>query len=750
MRAAAAMVSEASPGFARVIPELTLDKTFDYAIPVAWMGRLQPGHRVRVPFGPRKILAYVVDLVEQPEVAVCKEIEAVTEEEPLLPASLLELARWMAEYYCSDLPTVLRAMLPEPVRSKPDGHLERLWVQVASGLNEAEVAERLKRARSQWRAWQAVQARGGGWLADLVRESGVGPAAWKGLAEKGLVHLGRQRRERIPFRGEVVNDSAIGLNPDQAKALEVIVESLNLAGSPRPILLQGVTGSGKTEVYLQALAKCLEMGRSGIVLVPEIALTPQTIGRFRERFEASGVGMAVLHSRLSAGERHDQWHRVRTGRARVVIGARSAVFAPVRDLGLVVVDEEHEASYKQEETPFYHARDVAVLRASKEGAVVVLGSATPSLESVWNARQDKYRLVRLPKRIDGAEMPVIHIVDLRKERKKMPGSFWLTRRLCQAVIDRAQKGEQSLLYLNRRGFATSVQCENCGHVEMCPHCSVPLTYHKASGRLRCHLCDYVNPLARVCPKCSFDQRGLVGAGTQRIEEVVAQALPGLRWRRVDSDSMGGRDALETTLADFAAGKLDLLIGTQMIAKGLHLPGVTCVGIISVDAALNLPDFRASERVFQQIVQVAGRAGRGGVAGEVFIQTHTPFHPAISFGRHHDVDGFLDQELEYRREFNYPPFRRLVLLTFRGPGETKTEWCAAQAAKALAAAVPEGVEVGEVAPAPVAKWKDAYRFQILIKTGSVREVLPHLRRQVAGVTWPDGVVATLNVDPVALM
>ncbi len=750
MSAAGSTGSDGPAGFARVIPELTLDKTFDYAIPAGWIGRLQPGHRVRVPFGPRKILAYVVDLVGTPEVAACKEIEGVTEEEPLLPPSLLGLARWLADYYCSDLPTALRIMLPEPVRSKPDGHLERLWVQVPDGLTEEEAAERLKRAKSQWRAWQAAKAAGGGWLADLCRETGLGAAAWKGLAEKGLIHLGRQRRERIPFRGAVVADPALALNPAQAGALEVIVSGLGQPGPHAPILLQGVTGSGKTEVYLQALARCLELGQSGLVLVPEIALTPQTIGRFRERFEGAGIGLAVLHSRLSAGERHDQWHRVRTGRARIVIGARSAVFAPIRDLGLVVVDEEHEPSYKQEETPFYHARDLAVVRARREGAVVVLGSATPSLESAWNARQGKYRLVRLPERIDGAELPVIHVVDLRKERKKRPGSFWLTRPLCDAVQDRAKRKEQSLLYLNRRGFATSVQCENCGHVEMCPHCSVPLTFHKTRGQLRCHLCDYVAPIARTCPKCGFDQRGLVGAGTQRIEEVVAEALPGLRWKRVDSDSMGGRDTLEETLGEFAAGKLDLLIGTQMIAKGLHLPGVTCVGIISVDAALNLPDFRASERVFQQIVQVAGRAGRGGVTGEVFIQTHTPFHPAISFGRHHDVDGFIDQELEYRREFGYPPFRRAILVTFRGPGEAKTLWCAEQAVKALTAVVPAGVEVGEVAPAPVAKWKDAFRFQTLIKTGSVREVLPHLRRHVAGVTWPEGVMVTINVDPINLM
>lgn len=742
--------SGAAARFARVIPELTLDKTFDYAIPADWVGRLRPGHRVLVPFGPRKIHAYVVELVAQADVERCKEIEAVTEEEPLVPEELLGLAEWMAEYYCSDLATVLRVMLPEPVRVGSEGHLERLWVEPVSAVDEAEVVARLKRARSQQRAWQAVQARGGAWLAELQRETGLGAAAWKGLAAKGLIRVGRQRRERTPWRGGVSGDEALILNRGQAAALEVIVEHLGRPGPHMPVLLHGVTGSGKTEVYLQALARCLEVGRSGLVLVPEIALTPQTIGRFRERFERAGVGLAVLHSRLSAGERHDQWHRVRAGQARIVIGARSAVFAPLRDLGLVVVDEEHEGSYKQEETPFYHARDVAIVRARREGAVAVLGSATPSLESVWNVRRGKYRLVRLPERIDGAQLPVIHVVDLRRERKKRPGAFWLTRPLCEAVQDRVKRGEQSLLYLNRRGFATSVQCEHCGHVEMCPHCSVPLTYHKARGQLRCHLCEHTAVLQRKCPECGFDQRGLVGAGTQRIEEVVAEALPGLRWRRVDSDSMSGKDALEETLAEFAAGKLDVLIGTQMIAKGLHVPRVTCVGIVSVDAALNLPDFRAAERVFQQIVQVAGRAGRGGLAGEVFIQTHAPFHPAISFGRHHDVEGFIEQELEWRRQLGYPPFRRAVLVTFRGPGEAKTLWCAQQAAKGLAGAGLRGVEVGDPVPAPVAKWKDAYRFQIFIKADSIREVLPVLRRCVGEVVWPEGVLATVNVDPVNLL
>jgi primosomal protein N' (replication factor Y) len=748
-RAFARYSSPVPQPFARIVPELTLDKTFDYAIPEPLQGRLRPGHRVRVPFGNRKILGYVVELLEHAEVENCRSLESLVEETPLISSALLSLARWMIDYYCSDLPSVLKVMLPEPVRSRPEGHLERLWVSLPPGLNRQEVAGHLRRAKTQWRAWQAVEESHGGWLADLIKQTGIGPAAWKALADRGFVRLGRQTKERTPFAGSVPASQPLTLNPEQAAALKIILKSLTEPSS-QPILLQGVTGSGKTEIYLQALAACLAQGGNALILVPEISLTPQTIARFRERFEAAGVEVAVLHSQLSGGERHDQWHRIRNGQARIVIGARSAVFAPLVNLRLIIVDEEHEPSYKQEESPFYHGRDTAVLRAKLEKACIVLGSATPSLESIHNVRTGKYLHARLTKRIDGARLPIIHIVDLRRSRKKNPGTFWLTRPVCEAIEDRAKRGEQSLLYLNRRGFATSVQCPNCGHVEYCPHCSVPLTFHKLKNVLRCHLCDHVQPMATHCPACEFEVRDYFGAGTQRIEDVLAAALPGLRWKRVDSDSMKGRDILEETLRDFANGKLDVLIGTQMIAKGLHIPSVTCVGIVSVDSALNLPDFRAAERVFQQIVQVAGRAGRGGLSGEVFIQTHTPFHPAISFGRHHDVDGFLDHELTYRREYNYPPYTRAVLITFRGVSDTKTAWCAQQAAKKLKECAPPNTDVGEVAPAPIAMLKDFHRFQILLRTSNVRELVPFLRQEVTAITWPEGVRATVNVDPINLM
>src|SRR5262249_34499896 len=442
--------------------------------------------------------------------------------------------------------------------------------------------------------------------------------------------------ERDPHADEqFIATTSLELNEEQAVALNKIGEALAAPENAKPILLHGVTGSGKTEIYLQAIRVALERGRSAIVLVPEISLTPQTVERFKSRFAEMHQVVAVLHSHLSHGERHDEWHKIHSGRARIVIGARSAVFAPLKDVGLIIVDEEHETTYKQEEAPRYHARDVAVVRAKIEKCAVVLGSATPSLESYHNATTGKYELLALTQRVDDQRMPLMRIVDLRQERRKEKIAPILSEKLSQAIADRLEKREQAILFLNRRGFSTSLLCSNCGEARNCPNCSVALTFHRHMARLSCHLCGHTAAVPKKCPACGKDALIYAGFGTEKVESIVSQLFPKANVRRMDADSMTRKEAYRETLRSFRAGKIDILAGPQMTAKGLHSPNVTLVGIINADVAFHLPDFRAGERTFQLLTQVAGRAGRGERPGEVFVQTYTPFSPSIQFARHHD-------------------------------------------------------------------------------------------------------------------
>ena len=453
----------------------------------------------------------------------------------------------------------------------------------------------------------------------------------------------------------------------------------NRQNSSHVFLLHGVTGSGKTEIYLQALAHALEQGKGAIVLVPEISLTPQTVERFKARFSSGKLQtlVAVLHSHLSTGERHDEWHKIRQGRARIVIGARSAIFAPVEPLGLIIVDEEHEHTYKQEEAPRYHARDVAIMRGQMEGAVVVLGSATPSLESYYNCKKGKYTLLELPERVDNQKMPHVRVVDMRQAAYKEKGPPIFSPQLKEAITQRLERGEQTILFLNRRGYSTALQCPKCGYVAQCPNCSLALTYHRIEQKLSCHICGHNEKVPSVCPnpKCKNPAIRYAGTGTQKVEELLGKLFPTARVRRMDADTMKRKDDYRKTLGDFRAGKIDILVGTQMIAKGLHFPNVTLVGIIYADLALHQPDFRAGERTFQLLTQVAGRAGRGDVEGEVFVQAFAPFHPAIQYARRHDFTGFYEQEMEFREQLKYPPLSRVALLTLKGRNEDKVKFSA---------------------------------------------------------------------------
>jgi primosomal protein N' (replication factor Y) len=554
----------------------------------------------------------------------------------------------------------------------------------------------------------------------------------------------------------ILRTSPLDPMPEQAEALRRIAAVVDRCASAagdsggagrHVVLLYGITGSGKTEVYLQAIAHARRLGRGAIVLVPEISLTPQTVELFVARF---GEEVAVLHSRLSDGERHDEWHRIQAGQAPIVVGARSAVFAPVSPLGIVIVDEEHEPSYKQDESPRYHARDVAVMRGRLERCAVVLGSATPSLESWVNARNGKYELARLPRRVDDRKLPVMRIVDMRVETQAQGKVSLLSRPLVEAIRARLDKAQQVILFLNRRGFASSLTCPKCGFVAQCDSCSVAFTYHRVDERLLCHICGSARPVPPNCPKCGDAAFRFAGAGTQRVESVVRLCFPHAKVQRMDADTTSRRHAHADILGDFRVGKTDILIGTQMIAKGLHFPNVTLVGVVNADMGLNLPDFRAGERSFQLFAQVAGRAGRGEVPGEVIVQTSTPFHNAIQAARRLDFEGFCDQEMEFRRELGYPPFGRLTCVTFKGRNEARVAFLAGAFGDKWRGLVSPRVTVAAACPAPLAKAKEHYRFQVMARGPSARELADPLRETVRQVPMPPDVTCAVDVDAVDLL
>jgi primosomal protein N' (replication factor Y) len=604
-------------------------------------------------------------------------------------------------------------------------------------------------------------------LQKLLELAGTTNDTVRRLEDKGLVVIENQVSERDPYEHEnILPSENLVLNPEQAKALTIInqaLDSLNEEGGtqkaeskPGTFLLHGVTGSGKTEVYLQALAHTLEQGKGAIVLVPEISLTPQTVERFKARFSSGKCQtlVAVLHSHLSSGERHDEWHKIRQGRARIVIGARSAIFAPVEPLGLIIVDEEHEHSYKQEESPRYHARDVAVYRGQMEGAVVVLGSATPSMESFYNVKRGKYQLLEMPTRADDKKMPIVRVIDMRSEAKKEKGIPIFSNRLKEAIHQRLEKKEQTILFLNRRGYSSSLQCPKCGYVAACPNCSISLTYHRRAQELRCHICAHASPAPTRCPnnECRDPAIRYAGLGTERVEETLLKLFPKAVIKRMDSDTLKRKEDYRTILGDFRRGKIDILVGTQMIAKGLHFPNVTLVGIIYADLGLHLPDFRAGERTFQLLTQVSGRAGRGDVEGEVVVQAFTPFHPAIQYARRHDYIGFYEQEIEFREQLKYPPISRVALLTMKGRNEDKVKFSVEHLRKELETKLKGWTDliIAGPAPAPLARAETFYRYQIMLRTKAMSKLSKLLAEMLEKQEWPDDITVATDIDPVDLI
>jgi primosomal protein N' (replication factor Y) len=741
--------------YVRVIVDRAIHRELDYSVPENLAGRVGVGSRVRVPFRDKSALATVVTIPEESDAKGIRPIEAIIGEAPILSEPLLELAKWIATYYCCPIETVMRSALPQVIRRAEVGWKKQLFVQPARNLDQGEIEKLRRRAPRQAELLEAIAKLEKPVRAtELLRQTSLDNQTLRALVKRGLAELREEAVVRDPHGDEqFIATSNLVLNEEQTHALNEVEQALEAPENARPILLHGVTGSGKTEIYLQAIRGALDRGRTAIILVPEISLTPQTVERFKGRFAEAQDAVAVLHSHLSEGERHDEWHKIHSGRARIVIGARSAVFAPLKNLGLIVVDEEHETTYKQEEAPRYHARDVAVVRAKIEKCVVVLGSATPSLESYHNASVGKYRLLTLTQRVDQKQMPLMRVVDLRQERRKEKKAAILSEKLSQAIADRLEKREQTILFLNRRGFSTSLLCSNCGEARDCPNCSVALTFHRhpaAAGRLSCHLCGHTAAVPKKCPACGQDALIYHGFGTEKVESTVSQIFPKAVVRRMDADSMTRKEAYRETLLNFRTGKINILVGTQMIAKGLHFPNVTLVGIINADLALHLPDFRAGERTFQLLTQVAGRAGRGETSGEVFVQTYTPFSPSIQFARHHDFAGYFQQELEFRERCDFPPFKHAILITVRSAHEGRAKLSAETLKRRLSEALPEEFILGDATPAPLEKLQGQFRFHILIRGGAIMRLSRLVRETIDKLPFPEDVTVTVDVDPYQLL
>ncbi|HEX7548527.1 MAG TPA: primosomal protein N' [Candidatus Methylomirabilis sp.] len=803
------------PSFVDVVFPASLETALTYRVPEAWRALATPGKRVLAPLGRRTVTGYLVGARSCAPVAEVKDLCEILDAEPLLDAHLLGLTRWVADYYLCPWGEVIRTALPPGIDSftrrvvrltaagqtaqggnavlrpgerelldflggrdaAPITTLAKRWPNaqtlVRSLVQRALLAEssevRPPRVRALSVAYctlapglrpdtaslppraakqRAILEALVGIPAGLPRaEAAAGnPAALAALIRKGLVEVREVEVSRDPFAAACPpGDVPRVLAAAQTEALAVIREALE-ARRFAPILLHGVTGSGKTEVYLQAIEIALEQGRQALVLVPEISLTPLAAQRFLARF---GSRVAVLHSGLKGGERFDAWRRIRSGGADIVVGARSAVFAPLPRLGILVVDEEHDPSYKQDEMPRYHGRDVAVMRAKLLGAPVVLGSATPSLESFERAQAGRYRLVRLPERVESRPLPQVEIVDLRRVGG---GDRLLSPPLCDAIAGRLARGEQSLLFLNRRGFSTLLICEECGATLGCPHCSVSLTYHAAQGRLRCHTCGFERRPPEQCPECRGARLRNLGFGTQQLEAAVRERFPKARVARMDRDTVGGWRAAERILDRLIQGEIDILVGTQMIGKGHDVPNVTLVGVVSADMALHVPDFRAGERAFALFTQVVGRAGRGDQPGLALIQTFNPDHYILRAVQSQDYAALWEAESPLRRDQLLPPFSRAILAILSSPQEKIAEVGAEEFARLLREGGVKESGLSGPAPAPLYRVRSRYRWHLLVRGQDGRKL--HTRVQEAAQRFRAspagrGVRLDLDVDPASV-
>ncbi|EIJ81551.1 primosome assembly protein PriA [Bacillus methanolicus PB1] len=795
------------------VPAKQTDKPFDYLIPEKWKDVIMPGMRVSVPFGFRQIQGFVTQIKSSSDFDKLKEITEPMDLNPVLTKELLLLGDWLTEHALCYKITAYQAMLPAALKAKYQkklrvvdgteiGDLPQdlqtlfadrdsiLWEEIikkglvskfqkeaAKGTVEViyEVKERVKKKRVKHifpllsrellqieKEKLPPQASKQKEAIDyfiknsepielrlLTYEFGISSGAVKGLITKKI--LGEKVVEvyRNPFEDrKFVKTEPLKLTRDQAKAIGPILSSIE-NNEHEVFLLYGVTGSGKTEIYLQSIQKVIEKGKEAIVLVPEISLTPQMVTRFKGRF---GDQVAVLHSGLSQGEKYDEWRKIQRKEVKVAVGARSAIFAPFENIGIIIIDEEHETSYKQEETPRYHAKDVAIQRAEYHGCPVVLGSATPSLESFARAKKGVFHLLTLSNRMNNQPLPAVKIVDMREELRAGNRSMF-SRVLLEKLKDRLEKKEQTVLFLNKRGYSSFVMCRSCGYVLNCPHCDISLTYHRFNEQMKCHYCGYEQHVPPLCPECQSDHIRYFGTGTQKVEEELAKILPEARVIRMDVDTTSRKGAHERLLSDFQEGKADILLGTQMIAKGLDFPNITLVGVLSADTMLHLPDFRSSEKTFQLLTQVSGRAGRHELEGEVVIQTYSPEHYSIELAGDQDYNRFYQKEMMIRKIHKYPPFYYISLVTVSHEHLMKVVSVTEKITTFLQSRLSnEAIVLGPVA-SPVPRINDRYRYQCLIKYKrepelgkALRVVLDHYQQEMAS----DGLQISIDLNPYILM
>jgi primosomal protein N' (replication factor Y) len=740
--------------FADVVFDRPLDHAYSYAVPPDLAEHVAVGKRVQVPFGrgDKATIGYCVRLSDQAPDRAVKSVLRALDEETLLTDKLLRLTRWMADYYLCGWGQVLSAVVPAGARDQAGTRATTLVEAVPAG----ELPESLpKLTPKQTAALEHLRQHGKPMpLRNLARAAGCGLNPLQGLVKKGLVRRVKRRVERFTAAAGESHErpEILQLTADQTAAWNAL-DAATATGGFHAYLLHGVTGSGKTELYLRAIEQVVKQGKQALILVPEISLTPQTIHSFRGRLGE----VAVLHSHLSNAERGSHWRRILRGEVGVIVGARSAVFAPANNLGLIVIDEEHEGSFKQEATPRYHARDVAVMRARLENIPIVLGSATPALESWHNAQRGAYTLLSLPKRVLERPLPQVALIDLRSDMPRGRGFQALSPSLEKAMFYALKAGGQVLLLLNRRGFSTHIHCPGCGYVASCKFCDLALTFHRHRDVALCHYCGYEETPLERCPKCGQEQIRYYGLGTEKLHTEIEQKFPQYVSRRMDSDTMKRPGSHARLLGEFRKGEVHILLGTQMIAKGLDFPNVTLVGVVNADVGLHLPDFRSAERTFQLLAQVAGRTGRGPRGGKVLVQTFNPEHPAIALAAKHDYLVFAVEELNHRREHQYPPYQRMARVIVRGRVQEEAAAFADQMAEAFRAALAQvgGEQAGGLrllgpAEAPVFRLKGYHRFHFQLQSASAALLHQVLRAALPLLRPPHDVEFTLDVDPLNML
>ncbi|MFB1049623.1 primosomal protein N' [Paraliobacillus sp. JSM ZJ581] len=792
------------------VPVAQTNRIFDYKIPTHMAKSVFPGMRVIVPFGPRKIMGYVLEVTDHSEVEKIKPIDDLMDITPILTSELLQLGKWLADYTLSFYISTFQAMLPQALKASYEKEIHRLSdtlphsletffcgrdyityqsfideggsyyslqqaiqageIEVIYHVHSKETTKKQTMIYSQVEPLQLEEA-----IANLPKQAkkkrailqffqenrepikkkqlymklNTTHATVKQLIDDGLLKEKKIEIYRDPYQNkEEERSRPLPLMNQQKQAMAPICEALDYS-QHHVFLLQGVTGSGKTEVYLQAIQHAMKKNKEAIVLVPEISLTPQMVQRFKARF---GAKVAVMHSALSKGERYDEWRKIHRKEVQVVVGARSAIFAPFENLGLLIIDEEHETSYKQEEHPRYHARDVAIHRAKYHNCPVVLGSATPSLESFARAKKGIYQLLSMPQRMNEAEMPTVQLVDMRDELHAGNRTMF-SRQLKQAMEERMKRKEQMVLFLNRRGYSTFVMCRDCGHVNNCPHCDIALTYHRNNQSLKCHYCNYEEKKPSNCPKCDSDTIRYFGTGTQKVEEALQEMIPEANIIRMDVDTTRRKGSHEKLLNKFSNHQADILLGTQMIAKGLDFANVTLVGVLAADSMLHIPDFRASEKTFQLLTQVSGRAGRHQLPGEVIVQTYTPEHYSIELAAMYDYDSFFKKEMLIRKTYQYPPYYYLTLITVSHPNQLKVMEITKTISLLLRKHLSDQARILGPTPSPIAKIKDRYRYQCMIKyknEPNQRNILKKILAYFEGDMRKDDLFIQIDLQPYQLM